>query len=234
LWVAVDKITKPRKVPVERAADAEFTSDLGGFCSVAKYRAASSRYATIPSLWQQAEQALSTGMERADGDGSSPLRERAPADLDLMEVMSIIRETTRHELVARGVRRPPSRDGVPAQFTVGEVRRLAVLVLESPDEVWWWEYRFGSWARLLESYLDAADRRPRPVRLRNAACPLCKTRSVVVEVDGERQMVAPLVVEFRDGLVRAARCEACGGSWFRGVELVELAGLVGGDTALTA
>lgn len=223
MWAAVDQLTHSSRVPVERAVDADWLSELNedawGVCSVPAYRAATARSATIPSLWDQATTALTTGSE--GGTGSTPLRERSPADLDLMEIRSIIRHTVAHELAERDPGLTP--DGVPAQ-----IRRLAsVVAATDPDSIWWWEYRFASWARLLGTYLRALEHTPKPTRLRNTPCPLCHTRQMRIDQDGDAIVVPPLVVDFRDGYVRAARCEACSATWFRGAELLELAQLVG-------
>lgn len=230
LWAAVDRLTRPSLVPVERAADADWLAELGeetwGACSVPAYLAATVRRAKVPSLWEQSTYALTTGSESAEG-GASPLRERSPADLDLMEIRSIIRGTTRHELEQRGVRTVRGSDGTPTEFDPEEVRELARLVANSGD-LWWWEYRFASWGRLLEGYLHAAEHKAKPVRIRNTPCPLCRTEFVRIETDdGEAQIVRPLIVDFRGGYVRAARCEACSATWFRGAELHQLADLIG-------
>lgn len=224
LWAAVDRLTKPSRVPLERVADPEWLNDLAapswGSCNVGAYRAATATWATVPSLWDQATAALTTGSE-AGGTGSSPLRERSPLDVDLMEVRGIIRDTVRHELAERD--RQPIPADVPAQL-----RRLASIVLrDDPDNLWWWEYRFQQWGRLLETYLRAAEHTARPTRLRNTPCPLCRVKQIRVETEsGDKQLVPPIVVDFRDGYIRAARCEACSASWFRGDELHELARLV--------
>jgi hypothetical protein len=232
IWASVDAITEPRRVPVERAADPDWLLEMAGdhtygVCDVRAHRAATTRWATVPSLWEQSTTALMTGSEQTGG--GRPLRERSPADLDLMEIRSIIKHTTRVELGKRGVH--PARDplGQPVDFQPAELRRLASLATQNPDDVWWWEYRFGQWSRLLETYLRAVERQAKPVRLR-AACPLCKTRQMTIDVDGEAMVVSPLLIDFHDGWIRAATCQACLATWFRGDQLGELAGLL--DTPL--
>lgn len=228
IWASVDAITEARRVPVERAADPDWLLEMAnhrgyGVCDVAAHAAATARWATIGSLWDQSTTALTTGSEQTGG--GRPLRERSPADLDLMEIRSIIKHTTRLELAQRGVPAPKTSKGLPAEFQVRELRRLASLTTQDPDDVWWWEYRFAQWSRLLETYLHAVERQAKPVRLR-APCPLCKTRQMRVDVDGEAMVVAPLLIDFRDGWIRAATCQACGATWFRGDQLGELAGLL--------
>jgi hypothetical protein len=235
LWAAVAKLTQPTRVMLARD-EPEWVRDLrdqsDGFCYVDAYRAATARSALIPSLWDQAVAAL-TGGEVGGGTGSKPLRERSLADLDLMEIIGIVRDTTRRELEkrAKAEDRPLPAD-VP-----GQIRRLvSVAIRDEPDALWWWTYRVAQWGRLLETYLNAAEHAPKPTRLRNTACPLCHTKQLIVEQDGENMVVPPLVVDYRDGYVRAARCEACSATWFRGAELAELARLVGapGGEMLTA
>lgn len=228
IWASVDAITEARRVPVERAADPDWLLEMAnhrtyGACDVRAHRAATSRWASVASLWDQSTTALTTGSEQTGG--GRPLRERSPADLDLMEIRSIIKHTTRLELVRRGVRPAKDGRGLPVDFYIGELRRLASLATQDPDDVWWWEYRFAQWSRLLETYLHAVERQAKPVRLR-AACPLCKTREMRVDVDGEAMVVAPLLIDFRNGRIRAATCQACSGTWFAGDQLEELAGLL--------
>lgn len=227
LWAAVARLTEPTRVQVPRSDDSDWLADIrnqaDGVCYIDAYRAATTRWATVPSLWDQATAAL-TGAEVGGGTGSKPLRERSPADLDLIEIMSIIRTTITLELDKRA--KPQDR---PLPATVADrCRRLAsIATRDDTDSLWWWEYRYSQWARLLETYLHATEHAPKPTRLRNTACPLCQTRQMTIDQDGENIVVPPLVVDYRDGYVRAARCEACGATWFRGAELAELARLVG-------
>jgi hypothetical protein len=208
-WAAVDQIGRPSR--------RQITLDGGDTV-----------WAVIPSLWDQSTDALDRGCEAGSG-GSAPLRERSPADLDLMEIRCLIRDTVRHELALRGRRVRHHTDECPRPFNADdELRGLASLVLQkNPDEIWWWEYRFASWARLLEAYLQAAERKQKPVYLRNSPCPTCRTRQVVVDREGERVVVPAIVVEFRDGYVRAAHCQACGDTRWRGPDLEKLAADLG-------
>ncbi len=215
VWRAVHLLTEPQRRQIGRHREAgdwieELAAVAYGVCSVPAYRAATVTWATIPSLWDQATNALVGGEQ--GGTGSKPKRERSPADLDLMEIRALIRDTTRHELRVRGLKTAKDADGFDVPFTAAEIRRLASLVIEKDgaDNLWWWEYRFAQWGRLLEAYLHAAEHQPKSVRLRNSACPLCRTSQVIVDVDGERQVLPAIVIDFRDGYVRAAVCEACG------------------------
>ena len=227
LWQAADRLTKPTRVHMARVADPDVLTEIktgfGWACNVADYRAATTQWATVPSLWDQAVAALYDGGGEVGGSGSKPLRERSPADCDLMEIMALIRGTTRHEL---GQWAPERR--VP-RVVPSQIRRLAsVVVARDSEHLWWWTYRIEQWARLLETYLHAVEHAPKPTRLRGTPCPLCKTRYVTLEAEnGERVQARPIVVDYRDGYVRAARCEACTATWFRGAELEALARLVG-------
>jgi len=148
--------------------------------------------------------------------------------LDLMEIRCLIRDTVRHELALRGTRIRHHADARPAPFDPAELRSLASLVIQRDQlELWWWEYRFVSWARLLESYLQAVERQAKPVYLRNSPCPTCRTTQVTIEKDGERMVVPALLVDFRDGYIRAATCQACGDTRWRGPDLEKLAAELG-------
>lgn len=243
LWGAVDRLTLPTRIPVERAVDADWLIDVAveqadiatgrrdGACSVPAYRAAIARAAaattataSVPGLWQQAIDALGTGTEGSEGSPSVPLRERSPADLDLMEIMGQVRDAVRSEFARLG--RP-----LPSGWTVGvsEIRELAELVTVNAAE---WAARFASWGRALETYLHAARSQPKPFRLRSTPCPLCKTEWVrinergLADANGDR-LGRPIKVDFAAGKVRAAVCEACGVGWFRGADLHRLAALIG-------
>jgi hypothetical protein len=209
MWTAIDQIGRPSRRQIIRE---------GG----------ETVWAIIPSLWDQSTDALNRGSEAGSG-GSSPLRERSPADLDLMEIRCLIRDTVRHELALRGRRVRHHAGGCPRPFDADdELRGLASLVLQrNPDEVWWWEYRFVSWARLLEGYLQAVERTARSVYLRNSPCPTCRTKQVTLEREGERVVVPAIVVDFRDGYIRAAVCQACGDTRWRGPDLERLAADLG-------
>lgn len=218
LWSAVDQLTKATHIRIERHRDAdelaEATAHLS-FCLVADPRYGAS-HGVVPSLWEQAEIALETGREQQTAGGGAPLAERSPADLDLMEQMLTIRETMPYQLAGRGI---TPRATIPEQ-----IRQLAAhIATHEPQHVEWWAYRLGQWARLLGTYLHAIDVGPRPVRLRNAPCPLCKTRQVTLDTDQGPVVTGPILVDFVNGWIRAATCTACTATWWRGDELNELA-----------
>lgn len=243
IWDAVDRLTKPRRQKLDRApgTDSAWLAEITiwlrklaapheGTCDVPTYRAATAAqkaatqtHALIPSLWDQSTTALH-GTEIATDRGNKPLRERTIADLDLMEIRSIIRDTTRRELETRGTR----THGTQGVFNPHEIRALASLITaDTKADHAWWQYRFDQWGRLLETYLHAAEHQARPVRLRNAPCPNCRTRQITIDQDGEQVVAPPLIIDFRDGYIRAAECSHCGHTWFRGDQLEELARALG-------
>jgi hypothetical protein len=220
LWLAVDSLTKPttRRINRERLAEWLETLATGPDASpreLAAYRAATVTHGVIPSLWAQAEAALTTGSETVEGQ-PSPLASRSPADLDLMDTMLTIRESLAWQLPGRGIKPKP---GVPAQM-----RQLAAHVAgHEPQHVDWWTYRFAQWARVLGVYLQAIETGPKPVRLRGLPCPKCRARTVIDEKD-QGPVVAPaIVVDFINGYIRAAQCKACAHTWWRGDSLWDLA-----------
>jgi len=195
IWSAVNQVTLPSKQEIHR--------DDG-----------TSTWATVMSLWDQANDRLFAGKQGEGGSGS--LSERNLLDLDLMEIRAIIAETTAAEL--------HKREQQPRPTTPGQIRQLAAHVIGyEPDELWWWEYRFTSWARQLATHLQAYQREARDVRLRNSACPECQARQVVIERDIGPVVEPALVITFREGHVRAAECTACAFIWWRGAELEALA-----------
>lgn len=222
LWEAVDALTRPTRRRVDREFEsAEWLQSLADdptitVCDVAAYRAATAKYGQIPSLWEQAEAAVGTGSEMTEGGGRTPLRERSPADLDLMETMLTIRESMSGQLTGRGL--------TPRASIPGQMRQLAARIVgHEPQHIEWWTFRFAQWARVLTTHLRAAERAPQPRRLRNTPCPLCKTRQVTIEHRGEKTVVPPIVIDFIEGWIRAATCSACGAAWWRGDQLGELA-----------
>lgn len=229
IWEAVDLLTKPTRVKVERVSDADWLAELADplsdlqSCDVVSYRAATTRWATVPSLWVQSTQALSTGMD--EGTGSKPLRERSPADLELLEIRSIIRDTTRLELEKRGTKTVIDTFGRQTQFDPSEIRSLASKILTESD-LDWWEYRFAQWGRLLANYLQAYEHRARDVRLR-IPCPKCHRRQITIDSDQGEVQVSPILVDFKDGVIRAAECGGCFFVWWRGKDLLELAASAG-------
>lgn len=237
LWLAVDSLTKPSTRRLTRTDETEALQDLQKRvewnsshayrqCSVAAYREAQAVYktavtshGTIPSLWKQAEAAVSGGAEKAEGQ-PSPKATRSPADLALMETMADIREAIQNNLAGRGLKPRPT---VPEQ-----IRQLAANL--KAEHVDWWTFRFAQWQRVLESYLQAVENGPKPVRLRSAPCPECGAKSVLVDTDDGPVVASPLLIDFRDGYVRAATCSACSHAWWRGEELLELAERIAYDT----
>lgn len=224
IWAAVDRITKPEHAPIPRADETLEAWLRGPLCDIAAHHRALVNYGIIPSLWDQASNALIGAEHDNTGPGGDPA-ERNPCDIDLMEIRGIIRDTTTHEL-ARLFRIPPSRVRPPGN-TPAQLRRLAsTAITQEPDQLWWWEYRFASWGRLLATYLGAVDRVNRARWLRNSPCPKCGATGVLVESDHDtdrKVWVPALVVDFRDGYVRATTCQACAHTWFRGEQLHELA-----------
>jgi len=236
LWQAVDAITQPTRRKIDRdEQEIDLAADIldslannptRAWCSISEYRRAAQiasdqtlAYGHIPALWDQATWALTTGSEQSAG-GSSPLRERSPADLALMETMADIREAVQAQLEGRGVK---SIGNVPA-----DMRRLASTLgtLGVQEHIDWWTWRFECWTRVLRTHLNALDHQPRDVYLRNTACPQCATRQVTIDRDGEPRVVPAILIDFTDGWIRAATCQACGHAWFRGDALGELANLV--------
>lgn len=178
--------------------------------------AQSRKHADTPSLWDRASDALGVGLE---GGARSALAGRSPVDIDLMEIRGIIRGTVIHDLRERGVRIKKT-DTIPML-----IRRLATYVIgHEPDQLWWYEYRFAQWARLLETYLRAVlDDGPKSMHLRNTACTECGTRQVRVEADDGYQLVPALTAEYREGTFRAIVCAACAATTWRGDDLETLA-----------
>lgn len=242
LWSAVDRLTQSTRIPVERATDADWLIDAAveqaeiaagrrdGACSVPAYRAAMAReaaatsgYATVPSLWDQAVQALGVGSENTGGGASSsPLRERSPADLDLMEILSQVREAIRDEWDVTS----------ETPIEAPEIRRFTSSIRTGHDE---WARRFTSWCRSIETYLHVLRDEPKPFRLRETPCPLCGMEWIRVDEHGRAKpngefLARPIKVDFAGSSVRAAICEACGTAWWRGADLHRLAALVRSDT----
>lgn len=231
LWSAVDRLTQPSNRRLirdndptasdETVADLKLQSATGRIVpnDLARYSAMKRTHAVIPSLWDQSEDAL-TASTADQAEGKSGSVHRSPCDIDLMEIRSTIRETVETQLDGRKLK---PRATVPLQ-----IRQLAAhIVTHEPDHVDWWQFRFEQWARVLAVYLQAVQTQPKPRRLRGAACPECQITAVVIEdATGEKVNAPPLVIDFKDGLVRAAECSGCGATWWRGDELGELANLV--------
>jgi hypothetical protein len=195
LWAAVDGLVKPRSVKLFR--------DDGA-----------ADWTVVPSLWAQLEDALSTGMEGGNGTGAS--KYRTPVSLDVLELTMTIREVVIDALAGH--------DCKPLATFPGSVRRLASLVVATTDEdlAGWWRYRIQSWCRQIDHVLRLT-MESQPRRIRDARCPTCAATHVTIDVDGEKQRVPALLIDFADGLVRCAFCSCCGATYWRGEQLLELA-----------
>lgn len=222
LWAAVSTICDPSTKRLNRDPDAEYIIELKDTghlaCRVDKHKAATSGHGTVPSLWEQAEQALFGG-EQQIGRGSKPLRERSIADMDLMETMADIRESVSMNLDGRKVHPKDRRPTVP-----GQLRQLASFVVTNePDHVELLGQKVAAWGRQLATYLRVLDHKERDVYVRNTPCPECGIRQVAEMRDGEKLVNPAIIIEFGDGYVRAARCRQCNFVWWRGPDLEWLA-----------
>jgi hypothetical protein len=199
LWAAVDRLTMSTTRAVLRDNGATI-------------------YGVVASLWDQSAEALVGGGESAVR--TSNAAERSPVDLALVELRYAIRVTTRLALSDRRQRLNPR--GVAAQ-----IRQLAaVTVTHEPSSIGAWSLRFDTWARLLAKLLAAGDHVPASVRLRNSPCPACGAHSVIIASEDGPIVAPPIMIDFREGLVRAAQCSECGAMWWRGDELERLAVLL--------
>lgn len=249
LWSAVDRITEPttRRLhrderpdevaatvaelreqdqraaePVDSAAKIPRVGYQVPRNNLARYAALSRGHATVPSLWDQSTDAL-TASNADQAEGKSGSVHRTPCDVDLMETRSMIAETIRVNLKQRGTH--------PKQTVPAQMRQLASLIAgREPEHVEWWTFRFEQWGRVLAVYLQAVVSQPKPRRIRGVACPECQIRTVVVENEsGERMSVPPIVIDFRDGYMRAAECTGCGATLaWRGEEMWQLADRIRG------
>jgi hypothetical protein len=226
LWANVDALTKPRSVKLLR--------DDG-----------SADWTTLPSLWTQLEQAMATGKGGRTAGGS---RYRTPLTIDAADLAADIAGIIIDAL--KGHAEKPIT-GVPQRFLIAVVkqrkaertyglrltplpdvpilvpeslRHLASVVVATTDDdlIGWWAYRFGSWCRQITTTLRLNDD-PQPRGIRGATCPTCQATHVTVLRDGERLREPALRIDFTDGMVRAAYCQACMTAWFRGDALVDLA-----------
>jgi len=199
LWTQTDMLTKPRRVKLLR--------DTG-----------TADWTTVPSLWCQLEDALSCGMEGSKAATRGSVH-RVPLNIDAYELATDIRDITWDALAGHDVK---PRATVPAS-----VRALASAVVAAVDDdlTGWWAYRIGSWCRQITNVLRLNDE-PQPRGIRGAACPTCQATHVTALRDGERVREPALRIDFTDGMVRAAYCQACLSAWFRGDALVDLADLI--------
>lgn len=244
LWAAVDRLTLPSSRRLLRendpAAQLEVAQDLKRQAraaadgsagpaaknpvivpqvsrnDLARYAQMRTGHATVPSLWDQSTDAL-TASTADKAEGSSGSVHRTPCDLDLMEVRADIREAVDFNIAKRGEK--------PTGTVPEQIRHLTSMIIrDQPEAVEHWEYRFAQWGRVLAAHLQAVQAQPKPRRIRGVACPECQIRTVLIEdATGEMVNVPPIVVDFRDGLIRAAECTGCGKTLaFRGEEMWQL------------
>jgi hypothetical protein len=227
LWLAVDRLTQPTSRRIHRDDEPEATTQTADDLyrqydadklvrnDLARYSRMTRKTATVPSLWAQANDALTTGREQQERSANQTYR--TPCDLDLMEIMADIRESVDYNIAMRGEK--------PTGSVPDQIRHLASLVTQKPEHISLWDYKFGQWARTLSTYLQAVQAQPHPRRIRGVACPECQIRTVLIE-DSTGQMVnvPPIVIDFHDGMIRAAECTGCGQTLaFRGEEMWQLA-----------
>lgn len=200
LWAAVDELTKPRHVKLVRDDD---TTD----------------WTTLPSLWWQLEDALRTGLE--NGSHSSGSKYRIPLNIDALQLAGDIEDITMDALTGHDVK---PRGALPESL-----RALASAVIAAVDDdlTGWWVYRIRSWARQIDHVLRLTEQ-PQPRRIRDTRCPTCQATHVtlIAGVDGTERVPA-LLIDFADGMIRAASCSACGSTWFRGDALLALTDQLG-------
>lgn len=237
LWAAVDRIVEPRHVHMDRDSDLDESWDKGrGWCDVTAYRAATSRHGLIPSLWEQAEDAVNGKGDNDGARGSVPARERSIADWALLEHLAAVKESVRMFAVAYGD--PPKPHDQPF-YARGEIRHLASLMIqkEPPDQLPLYVYRVEQWGRVLARLLNQTDG-PKPCRPR-VRCAECGSGMIAVQNPettdpDDRIMVWPVVITHMlvNGAyrVRGAQCDACGHWWWPG-DLAEAYGLEDGTEA---
>lgn len=166
------------------------------------------RWLTTPSLWDQLGEATRASTETVNGRSSV---HRLPIDAELVDLQQEITITCRDALYGLGLR---PRSNVPE----------ALRLLATTNGI-----DHDTWTSYIRRFTHRATRAlglagPMPRRIRGASCPDCDTtRTQITSTDGEPQTVPPLLIDFTDGLVRAVTCTACGATWFRGTDLIELA-----------
>lgn len=231
LWLAVDRLVEPQHVQMDRSGDLDESWDKGrGWCDVAAYRAATTRNGVIPSLWDQAEAAVSG---KGDGDGARgavPARERSIADWELIEHLASVRESVRLFAVEYGDKPKPQGEPFHARL---EIRHLASLMVakEPADQLRFHTYRVEQWGRVLARLLNQSEG-PKPCRPR-VRCVECGSGMIAVQNPestdpADRVMVWPVVItHMRVGdtfVVRGGQCDACGFWWWPS-DLAEAYGL---------
>lgn len=232
LWAAVDELTKPRHVKLLRD---DGTAD----------------WTTVPSLWWQLDEATASS-SALDGGGRGS-KYRTPIDLDAFEVACTVRDVivdalAGHDQKPRTTGATPQRRAaataqraaertyaiphtdltpVPPLLVVlvpDSLRALVSVVtaLADDDLTAWWTYRVKAWCRQIQNALHLVEQ-PQPRRIRDTSCPTCQATHVTLDGHDGTERVPALLIDFTDGLIRAASCSACGSTWFRGDALLALA-----------
>lgn len=167
------------------------------------------QWLTTPSLWDQLAEATRASTETTNGRSSTT---RLPIDPELLDLRSEIITCTTHTLHAYGLRPRPD---LPASLRLLAASAIGDLADALTQDVRHWTHR-------ARRALGLAG--PLPRRIRGASCPDCgTTRTQITTTDGDTQHAPSLLIDFTDGLVRAVTCTACGATWFRGTDLIELA-----------
>jgi hypothetical protein len=197
---------------VELAQIATYTADLHEAVSllteprrVRLLRDTGSDWATIPSLWQQLADAMSHGGEQG---GRSVPSSRLPFDVDVRDLRADIADTVVDALRSYEL---AARKDLPA-----DLRQLAAHIasLADLDLAAWWQYRVKSWCRMASNAL-ALDIKSQPRRIRDTDCPSCGASHVTLDGAEGPERHPALLIDFHDGMVRAAECGVCGQQWGR-------------------
>ena len=200
LWAAVDALTQPRQI--------RLTRDNGQH-----------DWTQTPSLWTQLTDAIPTGQEQGTGGHSSSYR--IPISVDCLDLRTDIHTTTLDAL--HGHDQHPVRNGIAIDIPAS-IRHLASIVAATNDDdlIRWWTHRINTWARQITTVLRL-EAQPQPRRIRDTPCPLCHATHITLTTPDGPQRVPALLIDFADGLIRAAQCGACAAAWFRGDQLHTLA-----------
>ena len=199
LWAAVDALTQPRQI--------RLTRDNGQH-----------DWTQTPSLWQQLTDALPTGQEQGTGGHSSSYR--TPISVDCLDLRTDIHTTVLDAL--HGHDQHPRRNGIAIDIPAS-IRHLASIVIATNDDdlTHWWTWRITHWSQKIIITLGV-ERPPQPRRIRDTPCPLCHATHITLKGADGPQRVPALLIDFADGLIRAAECGACSAAWFRGDPLLDL------------
>lgn len=180
----------------------------------------STDHVVVPGLLAQARDAL--GGDLVGGSVPGGLSStRSLIDLALLDILRTVAVTVRMALVRRGAS--------PRDTLEGQVRQLVSIALRD-EQAHLPRYAavFEGWVSTLTGYLHAGDNNGgTSIRLRGCACPRCCARTVRLRTDEGAQIVGPLLVEVRGGLVRGISCTACGAYYWRGDEVLALARALG-------